>query len=338
MEKSIIIMVGIPGSGKSTEAKKLLQDFDYIDSKLNISRNNIILSSDEIRKEITGDENNQEKNEEVFKLMHKRIKENIKKGIVIVDATNITTNNRKAILNCVKKEKCLKIAYVMTTPIQLCKIFNSGRERKVPEYVIDNMAKKFQVPFLEEGFDKIIFSRYDGNIFEKFRKIEDFEKFIETGEDYLFKAMYKFEQNNSHHLYTLDEHCLNVYKLIKEKYPNDRAFLRAAILHDIGKLYTKEKKENSDEYSYKGHMGYGTYCLLSNLDGLGLNSYNEILDCLFYINYHMEPFFWNTVKDNKRFITEKTQKKMIEKYGLEKYNKLIYFNECDKIGSGTHRN
>lgn len=51
MDKPIFIMlVGLPGSGKSTYAELLKKQY-----------NAIICSSDEARKKITGDENNQKK-------------------------------------------------------------------------------------------------------------------------------------------------------------------------------------------------------------------------------------------------------------------------------------
>ena len=53
----------------------------------------------------------------------------------------------------------------------------------------------------------------------------------------------------------------------------------------------------------------------------------------------MEPFFW--LSTNKRtgeqFISEKSEKKMIEQMGREKYLNLRLFNLCDRIASGTDR-
>ena len=54
----------------------------------------------------------------------------------------------------------------------------------------------------------------------------------------------------------------------------------------------------------------------------------RVLEILFYVNYHMQPFFIQS---------EKSEKKWKEIFGEEKYNNLLIFNECDKIGSGTHR-
>lgn len=50
------MLVGLPASGKSTYAKKLSK-----------KENAIILSSDELRKELFGNINNQNHNAEVFK-------------------------------------------------------------------------------------------------------------------------------------------------------------------------------------------------------------------------------------------------------------------------------
>ena len=80
------MMVGLPGSGKSTYAKQLSEE-----------TNAVICSSDTIREELYGDENSQDNNDEVFKILHSRIKENLKNGKnVIYDATNINSKRRKA--------------------------------------------------------------------------------------------------------------------------------------------------------------------------------------------------------------------------------------------------
>lgn len=81
-----VMMVGLPGSGKSTYAKELADEMRAI-----------ICSSDAIREELCGDENSQDKNEDVFKILHSRIKECLRKGVnVIYDATNINSKRRRA--------------------------------------------------------------------------------------------------------------------------------------------------------------------------------------------------------------------------------------------------
>lgn len=101
MNRPIFTMLcGLPGSGKSTYAKKLSQE-----------TKSIVCSSDAIREELCGDENLQENNEDVFKILHKRIKENLKIGNnVVYDATNINSKRRRAFLSELKRIECVKNA------------------------------------------------------------------------------------------------------------------------------------------------------------------------------------------------------------------------------------
>lgn len=327
-----IVLVGVVASGKSTLAEKYKKHLE--DSG---EGETIIVSSDAIREEILGDINDQTQNDKVFTEIHKRIKKYISNYNVIVDATNVSSKSRKALLNCVKKRECTKIAIVMTTPVPVCKDRNSKRDRVVPEWVIDKQVKSFEIPFFEEGFNEIYFDTWSES------QISNFKTGWNLKEDNIFKAMKGFDQKNSHHIYTLEEHCLRTAcVLIDEKWKmwDNKPFIRAATIHDLGKLYTGEPKDDdSGNWSYKSHMNVGVYALLPNIDCLGFNTTKDIIDCLFYINYHMEPFFWlseDKVTGEKR-ISEKTQKKMLDKYGKEKYENLMLFNYADRLASGTGR-
>ena len=80
-ENKFIVMVGFPGSGKSTYA-----------SKLAASENAVVFSSDALRKELYGSEAVQDRNEEVFNALMKRMIEALKAGeSVIFDAMNISS-------------------------------------------------------------------------------------------------------------------------------------------------------------------------------------------------------------------------------------------------------
>lgn len=61
----LYMMIGLPGSGKSTIAKEISKSEDAV-----------IVSSDEIRKEL-GDINDQSQNNKVFEEAEKRLKQNI---------------------------------------------------------------------------------------------------------------------------------------------------------------------------------------------------------------------------------------------------------------------
>lgn len=56
------VMCGLSGSGKSSVAKQLAQEHE----------NTVIVSSDLVREELTGDYENQDHNEEVFQIFHKK--------------------------------------------------------------------------------------------------------------------------------------------------------------------------------------------------------------------------------------------------------------------------
>lgn len=64
---TLYIMCGLSGSGKSTIATQIA----------NKNPNTIIVSSDAIREELTGNYEDQEHNEEVFKIFHDRIRKNL---------------------------------------------------------------------------------------------------------------------------------------------------------------------------------------------------------------------------------------------------------------------
>jgi predicted kinase len=89
---TFIIPIGISGSGKSYIGEKLKQDY-----------NCVIVCPDDIRKEITGDINNQTKNKEVFDIVRMRTIELLSEGKnVFFSATNVGFNNLFNFLNHIK--------------------------------------------------------------------------------------------------------------------------------------------------------------------------------------------------------------------------------------------
>ena len=154
MTKEIIMMMGIPGSGKST----------YIQNHL-MSETTIVLSSDEIREELYGDVSNQNHNDEVFKLLYSRINmylnnENVER--IVFDATNI---NKKRRINFIKYIKSIATVPLdinciyMAVPFATCVERNSKRDRVVPIEVLERMHLQLSIPTLDENFDTITFVR-----------------------------------------------------------------------------------------------------------------------------------------------------------------------------------
>jgi predicted kinase len=72
----LIVLMGLPGSGKSTYANQ----FDH----------SVVLSSDAIRKELFNDVQYQGKNELVFDTLYRRAKEYLERGYdVVIDSTHL---------------------------------------------------------------------------------------------------------------------------------------------------------------------------------------------------------------------------------------------------------
>ena len=300
----LIVMCGLSASGKSTIAKELA-----------IKHNVCIVSSNSIREEICRDVADQSKNEEVFKIFHKRIREYLNKGQnVIADATNITMKSRRVLIENVRKMDVEKICYIIPKQFNDCIRDNKNRKHYVPEKVIAAQRSKFQIPFKEEGWDDIIIYDMDYTYADKF-----------TPEAMSF-SMTEFDQKNPHHNMYLEDHCDFTYNKFSDlAHPYDvykSGFLLGTKIHDFGKLYTQTIDENGIAH-YFGHENVGSYCVLTTLYN-PFEEYNTdvfLLDCCFLINYHMMPFNWNT---------EKTKNKWKNIFGEEKYNMLLRFHECDK--------
>lgn len=236
------MMIGLPASGKSTIAKKYAE-----------KENAIIISTDQLREELLGDEASQENNELIFKEAEKRIKSNLENEVnVIFDATNISYKRRMDWLNKLKKYNAYTVAIMVATPYEECLERNLKRDRKVPEEVITNMYHNFYVPQYYEGFHKIIVE-YNSNYVFSFNDLVD------------------IPQDNPHHKLSVLEHCREAYQYaLQDSYTgtNQNKIIRAALLHDIGKLKTKtfinSKGQETDIAHYYNHEKVSAYDSLFN--------------------------------------------------------------------------
>lgn len=147
---TLYILIGVPGCGKSTYAEELAQKSE---------RGIALVSSDQIRKSLYGNESCQDNPKKVFSIAHQAIIDQLQKGYdVIFDATNIYAKNRKDLILkvCFEVTKPVRfVAIYFDTPIETCIARQDLRERKVPTKVIEKMNRQMEKPVFYEGFDII---------------------------------------------------------------------------------------------------------------------------------------------------------------------------------------
>ena len=156
--KTLYVMVGIPGSGKSTFINTHCQS----DWK--------IVSRDQVRFSIVReDEEYFSKEKKVFKTFIEEIVRGLKDyDITVADATHLNQGSRLKLLNSLGVNlRGVKVeAIVLRTSLETALERNSqriGREL-VPEESIKNMFNNFTIPKFEEGFDAINIVEEDGEI------------------------------------------------------------------------------------------------------------------------------------------------------------------------------
>ena len=146
MSKNVLIVLGgLPASGKSTYAEMLVASgiFQRV-------------CPDLIRKELYGDENIQENGARVFKIAHCRIRDyGCLTENVVFDATNINADRRKKLVQEMRGYFDIIIFKWFNTPIDICLERNQKRERKVPEDVLWRIFDNFQAPTRDEGWNYI---------------------------------------------------------------------------------------------------------------------------------------------------------------------------------------
>lgn len=140
----LIVLCGIPASGKSTYAEMLEESgFKRV-------------CTDLIRKELYGDESIQGNYVRVFETAYHDIKEYGCMGEnVVFDATNINRTNRRKIIKEMQPYFDILICKYFSTPYYLCNQRNQQRARQVPNSVLLRMHKNFQTPNFEEGWDYV---------------------------------------------------------------------------------------------------------------------------------------------------------------------------------------
>jgi len=138
----IVVLVGLPGSGKST----------YL-----AQRGVTGLSSDAIRGLLADDETDQTIHDRVFQTLRYLLRQRLAMGrpATYIDATNLTVEERRPYIGIGKAYGCDVEAVFFDVPLEICRARNARRDRVVPEEALAKMAAKLVPPNIGEGFSRV---------------------------------------------------------------------------------------------------------------------------------------------------------------------------------------
>ena len=138
----IVVLVGLPGSGKSTYVEQL---------------DGVALSSDAIRKVLVDEETIQTIHDRVFQTLRYLLRHRLglRRPVTYIDATNLTPEERSPYIGIGKAYGCTLEAVYFDVPLAVCLERNRARQRMVPEEALATMAAKLVPPSEAEGFDLV---------------------------------------------------------------------------------------------------------------------------------------------------------------------------------------
>jgi predicted kinase len=141
MKPRIVVLVGLPGSGKSS----------YVAGR------DGVLSSDQIRCLLCDDPANQSIHKQTFATLRRLLKARLelKQPVTYVDATNLTIAERRPYIKIAQDLGAIAEAIFFDVPVAECQRRNRLRDRKVPGDVIEKMSRRLRAPTRNEGFARI---------------------------------------------------------------------------------------------------------------------------------------------------------------------------------------
>lgn len=148
MSGELRVLVGIPASGKSTLAHQWLADGEV----------DMVVSSDAVRAELTGDMRDLSRDADVWRTVEGRVAAGLGADVrVAIDSTNLIPEYRKRWVDMARSFGVVPVAFRVPCDFGLALFRNSDRDDPVPldamERMWENWVFHCKAPILEaEGF------------------------------------------------------------------------------------------------------------------------------------------------------------------------------------------
>ena len=141
---SLVVLIGVSGSGKSTFARQHFGRFE-------------VISSDFCRGLVSGDENDQAATADAFDVLGYIAAKRLAAGrLTVIDATNVQAGPRKHLVNLARAHDVLPVAIVLDVPESLCAQRNASRaDRSFGRHVIHRQhaeLRRSKRSLTREGF------------------------------------------------------------------------------------------------------------------------------------------------------------------------------------------
>ncbi|SDN77410.1 ATP-binding protein [Alkalicoccus daliensis] len=266
------VLIGLPGSGKSTYAERLSNGSSWHH-----------LSSDRIAHALYREENEIDYSN-IFQELFEQTAALLEAGEnVIYDATNLSSRRRKSLLHRVDSlnTAVTKEAELFLTPYEILKVRNEARDswNRVPEEVIERYIRSFELPRKNELFDLITIKGVQKSLSEKgIEKIEKIlsgtEVTIENIKEFylLFPEMRPFIklEEELEVEFSFVEHAFELVLQLNAKAASQerKILMLTALLHEIGKAYVRKNRPLAQDnfHGYEHVSSYLSYPVLTSLN------------------------------------------------------------------------
>lgn len=151
----LILLIGLPGCGKSTLAKQMMADCPALR----------LVSTDHIRQQLFGDESIQGPWLKVWAEVERQLSarsQQVRQGqaaAVVYDATNAVRRNRRDVIQLARSVGFTRLSGIwLDVSMEECLRRNQQRDRQVPQEIIERMERSLRgaPPATAEGLHPLI--------------------------------------------------------------------------------------------------------------------------------------------------------------------------------------